>query len=389
VYDAWNRLVSTSDGTNTVTYQYDGTGRLIERTTGGVTEHDYYSGQQVVQVYTYSSGTFQGGQQYIWSPLYVDTPILRDTYDANGDLVSSDRLYYTTDANHNVTAVTNSSGMVHERYAYTAFGVVTVYDPSWANPSQTSSVGNTRLFAGMDMDPLTGAYYDNARWYNPINGTFLGRDPIAADINLYRYVFNNPAIYVDSTGNGIVGPWFDPNKPRYQAPGPGPIILLPPVNGPVTLLPPVNGPITLLPPVNGPVTRLPPVNPPSGPGPSYTPPSYNPPNYGPGSPDENKPLIIPPSLLQPPDDQYPLPDWLKPLKRYLPVAPPVAPPGTWTPPSGRPNPDNDGGKGPSVPKHFIPIPGMVPPGCEIHIGPENPLDPFGPWGGDIGGEWHY
>ncbi len=206
VYDAWNRLVSASDGTNTITYQYDGTGRLTERTTGGVTEHDYYSGQQVVQVYKYNGGTFQGGQQYIWSPLYVDTPILRDTYDGSGDLVSGDRLYYTTDANHNVTAVTDSTGLVVERYAYTAFGQVTVYDPNWANPSQTSSVGNTRLFGGMDIDPLTGAYYDNARWYNPTNGTFLGRDPIGygSGINLYEYVGDNPLVRIDPRGTETI-----------------------------------------------------------------------------------------------------------------------------------------------------------------------------------------
>ena len=48
-YDAWNRLVSSSDGTTTVTYQYDGQGRRIERIVGGAAEHYYYSGQQVVE----------------------------------------------------------------------------------------------------------------------------------------------------------------------------------------------------------------------------------------------------------------------------------------------------------------------------------------------------
>ena len=51
---------------------------------------------------------FQGGYQYVWSPLYVDTPVVRDTYNGSGDEVA--QLYYTTDANHNVTAVMNSSG---------------------------------------------------------------------------------------------------------------------------------------------------------------------------------------------------------------------------------------------------------------------------------------
>ncbi len=222
-YDAWDRLASAGDGTNAITYQYDGTGRLTERiVAGGTTEKYFYSGQQAVQVYSYSSGgTFQGGQQYIWSPLYVDTPILRDTYDSSGDLVAADRLYYTIDANHNVTSVTNSSGVVQERYSYTAYGQVTVYDASWANPGQTSAVGNTRLFAGMDIDPLTGAYYDNARWFNASSGAFFNRDPVESSPNLYAYCGDDPVLLVDPTGDD----WWPPStwpgiRPIFNPPGP-------------------------------------------------------------------------------------------------------------------------------------------------------------------------
>ena len=215
-YNAWNRLVSASDGTTTVTYQYDGTGRRTERTQGGTTEHDYYSGQQVIQVYNYngpvSPANFQGGQQYIWSPLYIDTPILRDTYNSSGDRVPGEQLYYTADADHNVTAVVQNNTIdgaweAAERYSYNAYGDVTVYNKSWSpitgNQSQPG-IGNTRLFAGMDADPLTGAYYDNARWYDPTNGTFFGRDPIgtAGGINLYEYCNDDPLVRSDPTGKG-------------------------------------------------------------------------------------------------------------------------------------------------------------------------------------------
>ena len=195
-----------------MTYQYDGTGRRTERTQGGTTEHDYYSGQQVIQVYDYngpvSPANFQGGQQYIWSPLYIDTPILRDTYDSSGDRVPGEQLYYTTDADHNVTAVVQNNTIdgaweAAERYSYDAYGDVTVYDRSWSpitgNQSQPG-IDNTRLFAGMDADPLTGAYYDNARWYDPTNGTFFGRDPIASSANLYEYCGDDPLNRTDPTG---------------------------------------------------------------------------------------------------------------------------------------------------------------------------------------------
>ena len=94
-----------------------------------------------------------------------------------------------------------------ERYAYTAFGAGDGLRPSWANPSQTSSVGNTRLFAGMDIDPLTGAYYDNARWYNPSHtGRSSGRDPIGygGGMNLYEYVGDNPLVKIDPRGTETI-----------------------------------------------------------------------------------------------------------------------------------------------------------------------------------------
>jgi RHS repeat-associated protein len=201
-YDAWDRLVSASDGTTTDTYQYDGVGRLTERVVSGTTEHFYYSGQQVVETRLPSESGLQPEYQYVWSLQYVDSPILRDTY-SGGELQSSERLYYLTDANHNVTAVVNSSGVVQERYDYDPFGKVTIYNASWSSPTTTSSVGNTRFFAGQELDPLTGLQYSRARWYSASIGGFLSRDPTgfaAGDVNLHRYVNSNPIIFVDPSG---------------------------------------------------------------------------------------------------------------------------------------------------------------------------------------------
>jgi len=51
----------------------------------------------------------------------------RDT-DANGTL--DERLFAQHDANFHVTAITNTSGTVHERYTPDPFGVVTFRDAS-------------------------------------------------------------------------------------------------------------------------------------------------------------------------------------------------------------------------------------------------------------------
>ena len=124
---------------------------------------------------------------------------MRDTY-SSGSLVSGDRIYFLTDANDNVTAITDSSGNVLERYNYSAFGGVTVYSATWADPSATSSYGNTILFAGMNQDPTTGLYYDNARWYNSSLGTFITTDPAHSSSNLYEYAGNDPTGEVDPSG---------------------------------------------------------------------------------------------------------------------------------------------------------------------------------------------
>jgi RHS repeat-associated protein len=140
--------------------------------------------------------------QYVWSARYVDAPILRDTCDANGNVVAGSRLYYLTDANNNVTAILNSSGAVAERYVYDPYGRLTAYSPAWA-ARQTPQIDNTYLFAGRELDALTGLYYNRARWYSVDTGGFLGRDPLgyfAGDANMYRYVWSNPGNWVDPSG---------------------------------------------------------------------------------------------------------------------------------------------------------------------------------------------
>ena len=93
---------------------------------------------------------------------------------------------------------------MQERYVYDPYGTVTVYSPTWTTVVGTSlaasTVGNTIGFASMVFDPVTGLYYDEARWYSTAVSTFISRDPAQADPNTYRYCGNNPVIHVDPSG---------------------------------------------------------------------------------------------------------------------------------------------------------------------------------------------
>ena len=58
-------------------------------------------------------------------------------------------------------------------------------------------------FTGREWDKETGLYYYRARYYDPKGGRFIGKDPIGfngGDVNLYRYVSNNPVNWRDPSG---------------------------------------------------------------------------------------------------------------------------------------------------------------------------------------------
>jgi RHS repeat-associated protein len=104
--------------------------------------------------------------------------------------------YYHTNALGSVTALTDTTGAVVERY-------MTVMDGTFApTEGNFSTVLNNILFTGRYYDPETKLYYYRARMYHPYFGRFLQRDPLgeSASINLYNYVFKNPVNATDPTG---------------------------------------------------------------------------------------------------------------------------------------------------------------------------------------------
>jgi RHS repeat-associated protein len=56
---------------------------------------------------------------------------------------------------------------------------------------------------GRDFDRETGLYYYRARYYDPMEGRFINKDPIGfegGDVNLYAYASNSPINWVDALG---------------------------------------------------------------------------------------------------------------------------------------------------------------------------------------------
>lgn len=75
-------------------------------------------------------------------------------------------------------------------------------------------------YTGREWDRETGLYYYRARYYDPIEGRFISKDPIGflgGDLNLFGYVQNNPVNRIDPSGKFTevgVRPFY-PHKVPY------------------------------------------------------------------------------------------------------------------------------------------------------------------------------
>jgi len=213
-YDAWNRLVEVQDDdggnpdTTLVEFEYDGRNFRIEKTAGGILEAYYYNDKQQV-VETRKDGDVDPLEQFVWDPNSTDMPVVFFR-DSNTDGTIDNTLYYTTDANGNVTALIDAStGNVVERYHYDPYGKALIYDANW-NTRSSSSYDNPYTFTGRRLDTESGLYYFRARYYDPELGRFINRDPAKYidGQNLYQYVQGGAPNATDPTGLARFVPLF-------------------------------------------------------------------------------------------------------------------------------------------------------------------------------------
>ncbi len=231
-YDAWNRLVELKNGTTTVaTYRYDGATRRVTKLVGSNTTHFYYSDQWQILEERLNTGS-SADRQFVWGQRYIDDLVLRDQ--------STTRHYVLNDL-VNVTSIINTSGTVQERYGYNAFGTSRVMNASFVVQSSSSYNWETR-FAAYRWDSESGLYQVRYRYYHPLLGTWINRDPLGdlgfdmrnqllnfagmqsnrrpysqtyviieqwEGANLYGFVYNNPVIWVDAYGLYTFGECMD------------------------------------------------------------------------------------------------------------------------------------------------------------------------------------
>jgi RHS repeat-associated protein len=197
VYDAANRLVSASNGGSGEAQQtvagfvYDGLGRCVKRTLNGVATIFVYDGWKPIGEWD-AWGYFQAWNVY--GP--GDDEILLRHWGKYG------YLRFQLDRHGNVEFLLNNNGALLEKYKYDAFGKPAITDAA-DNPRSFSYYGHCFLFQGREYIWQLGIYDYRNRFYHPATGRFLQTDPTgfgAGDMNLFRYVNDDPIDGSDPTG---------------------------------------------------------------------------------------------------------------------------------------------------------------------------------------------
>ena len=201
-YDAWNRMTRVLDGTSAelVRYEFDALSRRYQRFEGTTVTRYVYDGPRLLEEYVDpGTGVFALATRYIYGG-GLDELIAVET----GGL----RYYTYRDALGSIEAITDSAGVVVERYDYDAFGVPTVTDglgvptPLGIYGEPTSQYGNDLWFTGARWDPESGNYHMRARQYEPLAGRFVSRDPLGYvdGPNAYSYGYSSPTNWTDPFG---------------------------------------------------------------------------------------------------------------------------------------------------------------------------------------------
>ena len=124
-----------------------------------------------------------------------------------GDLVSAyssgtgSSDYYTYDALGDTDTLLDNTGSLADRWSYRAFGLATQTQGTDSNPF--TFVGKQGYFQDLE----TELYFVRSRYYDPDAARWLSEDRIGyqgGDVNLYRYVDNNPVNDVDPSGQAIL-----------------------------------------------------------------------------------------------------------------------------------------------------------------------------------------
>jgi len=219
-WDAWSRIVEITypaPGSVLGNYAYDGLSRRITRTVAGTLTHTYYSDAwRPLEDRASDNTTVEN--QYLWGARHRDDLVRADLGTGSGGGFAKSR--YVLMDYFSPAAITDVTGAVMERYAFSAFGVRRILAPDFSARS-ISECGFEFAFQGQFQDTETSLLNYGYRYYSPQLGRWLCKDPIeeAGSRNLYAYSAGSPTNCVDYLG--LCDCDIDFVKPTYEFPANG------------------------------------------------------------------------------------------------------------------------------------------------------------------------
>ncbi|MBP3567435.1 MAG: RHS repeat-associated core domain-containing protein, partial [Paraprevotella sp.] len=136
-------------------------------------------------------------------------------YDNSGNptgfLYNGTQYFYLTNQMGDVIGITDSSGSLVATYTYGAWGEVLAVTPATTGNAAQLAIANANplRYRGYYLDQETGYYYLQSRYYNPLSTRFLNADKgeiasiskdYASGNNLFVYCNNSPINSSDPTG---------------------------------------------------------------------------------------------------------------------------------------------------------------------------------------------
>jgi len=109
---------------------------------------------------------------------------------------------FQSNQQYSITVITDGSGAIVERYAYSAYGTPTITYASGTTRT-TTAIGNRYTYTGREWDETISLYHYRARMYDSVGGRFCSRDPIGyvgTQHNLFEYVHSRPVRAIDPSG---------------------------------------------------------------------------------------------------------------------------------------------------------------------------------------------
>ena len=175
-WDAADRLVTITEGSNVTKFDYDGNGKRVrESVNGNEMSHWIWFNDRI-------------GEER------DPTNVVARRFYSDGEQISGNRYFSFHDHLHSVREITDESSAVNHRYSYDPFGYQT---EAAGFTGEQSDFG----FTGHYVNRESRLYLTRNRAYDSVSGRWLSRDLFSDNATSpYAYVHNTPATRIDPYG---------------------------------------------------------------------------------------------------------------------------------------------------------------------------------------------